>query len=197
MPTMDFATDTIYYKLVYYGEAFGGKLTRLRYLESILPGSGPLRLECGPDDDGMMIYCDYRLPLPARADGFEEIFRVQSIHRGNFYERTRTGMLDGADGIVFVGDSQRDKLEQNIKRLQELARGLAVRQRKISRIPFVLHYTKRDDPNALPVPIMDKYLNPLGWPVFESGLGKSPDDLLPGSIEAFTAICRLVASRVG
>jgi signal recognition particle receptor subunit beta len=77
-------------------------------------------------------------------------------------------VLNAPMGVVFVADSQRDKLQEDIKSLQELARNVTRQNKKFSEFPIVLQYNKRDIPNALPVPVMDKYLNPLQWQRYDA-----------------------------
>jgi len=66
--------------------------------------------------------------------------------------------LNGADGVVFVADSQRNKLEENVRSLQELARNITRQGKRFAEFPVVLQYNKRDLPNALPVAVLDRYL---------------------------------------
>ena len=91
------------------------------------------------------------------------------------YERTRVAVLNGADGVVFVADSQRHKLEEDVRSLQELARNVTAQGKRFLDFPLVMQYNKRDMDNALPVQIMDQYLNTIRVPRFEAvasrGLG--------------------------
>ncbi|GIV96102.1 MAG: hypothetical protein KatS3mg057_0759 [Herpetosiphonaceae bacterium] len=97
----------------------------------------------------------------------------------------------GADGVVFVADSQRDKLEENINSLKELARNITKQNKKFNEFPIVLQYNKRDLPNALPVAVMDKYLNPLGWQRFEAVASTGV-----GVFDTLKAISKLVISKL-
>ncbi|MCL4509194.1 MAG: ADP-ribosylation factor-like protein, partial [Chloroflexi bacterium] len=77
------------------------------------------------------------------------------------YERTRVALLNGVDGIVQVIDSQRDKLEESLTSLRELAQNIAQQRRDFRALPLVLQYNKRDLPTALPVSVLDHYLNSM------------------------------------
>jgi mutual gliding-motility protein MglA len=107
------------------------------------------------------------------------------------YERTRVAVLNGADGVVFVADSQRSKLEENVNSLKELARNVQKQGKRFQEFPLVLQYNKRDLPNALPVAVLDKYLNPFGWSRFEACAASGP-----GVFDTLKGISKHVIARL-
>ncbi len=110
--------------------------------------------------------------------------------------------MQGADGIVFVADSRRDKLKLNMERLQEMVQSLYAIGQSLESVPIVLQYNKRDLPSAVPVEVMDKYLNPLQWPRFESSMWwRVHDSYLQlrrtvGVMETFQAIQARIRERL-
>jgi signal recognition particle receptor subunit beta len=84
------------------------------------------------------------------------------------YERTRLAVLNGADGIVFVVDSQAEKFEENVQSIAELEMNMRRIGKDLGSFPFVLQWNKRDLPNALSVPVLDRYLNRRRVPSFEA-----------------------------
>jgi len=103
----------------------------------------------------------------------------------------RVAVLNGADGVVFVADSQKQKLEENIKSLRELAVNITKQNKKFQEFPIILQYNKRDVPGALPVPTLDKYLNSLSWQRYEAVATTGA-----GIFDTLKAISKLVISRL-
>ncbi len=95
--------------------------------------------------------------------GFHTRFHLYTVPGQMIYERTRVAVLNGADGVVFVADSQRDRLEENINSLRELARNIQKQGKRFQDFPVVMQYNKRDLPTSLPVAVLDKYLNTFNW----------------------------------
>jgi signal recognition particle receptor subunit beta len=84
------------------------------------------------------------------------------------YERTRLAVLNGADGIVFVVDSQAEKFEENVQSIAELDMNMRRIGKELNNFPFVIQWNKRDMPSALPVAVLERYLNRLHVPSFEA-----------------------------
>lgn len=108
------------------------------------------------------------------------------------YERTRVAVLNGADGVVFVANSQKHKLEENIRSLKELAVNVTKQNEKPQDFPVVLQYNKRDVPGALSVATLDKYLNSLNWQRYEATATNGGGVLF----DTLKAISKLVISRL-
>lgn len=201
MPFVDPQTGAVHCKITYYGPGMSGKTSSLQHIRGRMPADGrsdmisvateterTLRFECVP-------------PAAPRHRGQMVGFLLETVPGCVLYERNRAATLLGADGIVFIADSQRDKLQEDIKSLQEMVRTLVRQGRKLADVPIVLQYNKRDIPNAVPVEAMDKYLNPLGWPRVESSLWYRDEDGWSGrsgqgAMEAFELICRMIVERL-
>jgi hypothetical protein len=107
------------------------------------------------------------------------------------YERTRVAVLNGSDGVVFVADSAKDKLEENIKSLKELAVNITRQNKKFQEFPVVLQYNKRDLPTALPINVLDKFLNGMKWQRYEAVATTGV-----GVFDTLKAISKLVISKL-
>jgi mutual gliding-motility protein MglA len=132
------------------------------------------------------------LPLDlGKVRGFQTRFHLYTVPGQVLYERTRVAVLNGADGVVFVADSQKHKLEENIKSLRELAVNVTKQNKKFQDFPVVMQYNKRDVPGALPTPTLDRYLNSLGWQRYEAVATTGV-----GIFDTLKAISKLVISRL-
>lgn len=201
MPTMDFATDTIHFKIVYHGPGMCGKLSSMQSIHAALPEDWRNSFGSHATETERQVFFDCSLGGFPSFSGCAPRFHVHTLSGAVLYERSYAQVLENVDGVVYVADSQRDKLQWNIKYLQMLARIIARQTRKFSQFPVVLQYNKRDIPNALALDVMDKYLNPLSWQRFETVAPRrrGPGEPLPAlhAMPPFVAICQLVASRVG
>jgi len=109
------------------------------------------------------------LPLDlGTVHGFRTRFHLYTVPGQILYERTRLAVLNGADGIVFVVDSQREKFEENIQSLAELEMNMRRIGKALGSFPFVLQWNKRDLPSAAPVPVLDHYMNRRRVSTFEA-----------------------------
>ncbi len=163
MALINVAAREIHCKIVYYGPGMGGKTTNLQYIHSQIPQTTKTDLLSIATETERTLFFDF-LPLDlGKVRGFQTRFHLYTVPGQVLYDRTRVAVLSGADGVVFVADSRRDKLEENVNSLKELARNVQKMGKRFQDFPLVLQYNKRDLPNALSVPIMDKYLNPLHW----------------------------------
>jgi signal recognition particle receptor subunit beta len=100
-------------------------------------------------------------------------------------------VLNGADGVVFTADSQRPKLGENVRSLQELARNLSAQGKKFLEFPMVMQYNKRDMPDALALPVLEKYLNPMKAPAYEAIAPKGV-----GVFDTLRTISKLIVSKL-
>jgi signal recognition particle receptor subunit beta len=132
------------------------------------------------------------LPLDlGKVRGFQTRFHLYTVPGQVLYERTRVAVLNGADGVVFVADSQKHKLEENIKSLRELAVNITKQNKKFQDFPVVMQYNKRDVPGALQVGTLDKYLNTMAWQRYEAVATTGV-----GIFDTLKAISKLVISRL-
>jgi signal recognition particle receptor subunit beta len=109
------------------------------------------------------------LPLDlGKVHGFRTRFHLYTVPGQILYERTRLAVLNGADGIVFVVDSQAEKFEENVQSIAELDMNLRRLGKNLANCPLVMQWNKRDLPSALPVHVLERYLNRRCVPSFEA-----------------------------
>src|SRR5438874_432296 len=168
MALINVAAREIHCKIVYYGPGLCGKTTNLKYIHHAVPQTAKGDLLSIATETERTLFFDF-LPLDlGQVHGFQTRFHLYTVPGQVLYERTRVAVLNGADGVVFVADSQKQKLEENIKSLRELAVNITKQNKKFQDFPMVLQYNKRDVLGALPTPTLDKYLNSLQWLRYEA-----------------------------
>jgi mutual gliding-motility protein MglA len=191
MALINVAAREIHCKIVYYGPGMCGKTTNLQWIHGQVPRSNKGDLLSIATETERTLFFDF-LPLDlGKVRGFQTRFHLYTVPGQVLYERTRVAVLNGADGVVFVADSQRSKLEENVNSLKELARNIQRQGKKFQQFPLVLQYNKRDLPNALPVAVLDKYLNPFNWPRYEACATSGP-----GVFDTLKAISKLVIAKL-
>jgi signal recognition particle receptor subunit beta len=109
------------------------------------------------------------LPLAlGQIRGFKTRFHLYTVPGQVFYDASRKLILKGVDGVVFVADSQNERMEANVESLENLRINLAEQGADLASTPYVVQYNKRDLPNAAPLADMKRLLNPEGVPDFEA-----------------------------
>jgi signal recognition particle receptor subunit beta len=168
MALINIATHEIHCKIVYYGIGYCGKTTNLKYVfKAINPNAREQMHEIATETERTMFF-DF-LPLDlGSVQGFRTRFHLYTVPGQILYERTRLAVLNGVDGIVFVVDSQAEKFEENVQSIAELEMHMRRLGKDMGRFPFIMQWNKRDMPSALPVPILERYLNRRRVPSFES-----------------------------
>ncbi|MFQ3633085.1 GTP-binding protein [Roseiflexus sp.] len=191
MALINVAAREIHCKIVYYGPGMSGKTSNLQYIHSQVPKETKGELLSIATETERTLFFDF-LPLDlGKVRGFQTRFHLYTVPGQVLYERTRVAVLSGADGVVFVADSQKHKLEENIRSLRELAVNITRQNKRFQDFPVVLQYNKRDVPGALPVATLDKYLNTLGWQRFEATATNGA-----GVFDTLKAISKLVISKL-
>ena len=175
MVLFNYATKEITAKIVYYGPGLCGKTTNLQFVYDSLPSNNKSKMLSLATKTDRTLFFDF-LPLDlGRIRGMKTKLQLYTVPGQVYYNSTRQLVLKGADGVVFVVDSQDFALDANLESLQNLEDNLRKSGIKIRDIPLVLQYNKRDLPNALPVEELEKEINKLGVPSYESvattGLG--------------------------
>ena len=168
MALINIAAQEIHCKIVYYGIGYCGKTTNLQYVfKSINPTARGDLLSIATETERTLFF-DF-LPLDlGTVHGFRTRFHLYTVPGQILYERTRLAVLNGADGIVFVVDSQAEKFEENVQSITELELHLRRLGKDLGNFPFVIQWNKRDMPSALPLPVLERYLNRRRVPSFEA-----------------------------
>ncbi len=168
MALINIATHEIHCKIVYYGIGYCGKTTNLQYVfKTINPMVRGEMLSIATETERTLFF-DF-LPLDlGTVHGFRTRFHLYTVPGQILYERTRMAVLNGADGIVFVVDSQSEKFEENIQSISELEMNMRRLDKDLANFPLIIQWNKRDMPSALPIPILERYLNRRRVPSFEA-----------------------------
>ena len=168
MAFVNHVTKNLAIKIVYYGPGLSGKTTNLRYIYFKLDSSSRGELVCIETEMERTFFFDL-LPIRAGLIGdFKVHFQLMTVPGQIFYEASRKNVLRGADGIVFVADSQIPLLDANLESLDNLRRNLLELDRDIYAIPLVFQYNKRDLENLIPVETFNRLLNPRNLPYVEA-----------------------------
>jgi signal recognition particle receptor subunit beta len=149
MPIVDHATRLITCKLVYYGPGRSGKTTNLTHLHSALPSTQVGSLTSLATRRDRTLFFDY-LPVDLGTVGAYRVrFQLYTVPGQPYYRAIRQLVLQGADGVAFVADSQRHRWDENIESMQDLHANLAEHGVDVRALPFVLQYNKQDLPDSL------------------------------------------------
>jgi mutual gliding-motility protein MglA len=175
MVLFNYATKEITAKIVYYGPGLCGKTTNLQFVYESLPTSNKSKMLSLATKTDRTLFFDF-LPLDlGKIRGMRTKLQLYTVPGQVYYNSTRQLVLKGADGIVFVADSQDFALDANLESMQNLEDNLKRQGIRIREIPLVIQYNKRDLPNALPIDQLDSAINKLNVPHFASvattGLG--------------------------
>ncbi|HYV29910.1 MAG TPA: ADP-ribosylation factor-like protein [Candidatus Binatia bacterium] len=160
MAIINQSTKELQVKIVYYGPAMGGKTTNLvKVHENIQTAQEKGKLVSLATSSDRTLFFDF-LPIEAVAiKGFKTKFQLYTVPGQVIYNTTRQLVLRGVDGIVFVSDSQYEKMQENIESFANLEDNLRTLKMNLADIPYVLQYNKRDLPNVAPVEYMEFLLN--------------------------------------
>ena len=164
MSMINYASREISCKLVYYGPGLGGKTTNLEFVyDKVAPSSRGKMISLATETERTLFF-DF-LPVDlGTVRGFKVKFHLYTVPGQVYYNASRKLILKGVDGVVFVADSQADRMEANVEAMQNLYDNMQQHGYDLTRLPFVIQYNKRDLPNALPIGELQQNLNP-GWPV--------------------------------
>jgi signal recognition particle receptor subunit beta len=159
MSIINYASREIQFKIVYYGPALCGKTTNLGYIhQRIIPQNRGDLVSLATAADRTLFF-DF-LPLNALViKGFVTKFQLYTVPGQVIYNATRQLVLRSVDGIVFVADSQWEKMEENVESFKNLEDNLAKQNMSLDDVPYVLQYNKRDLPNTAPLNYMEYVLN--------------------------------------
>ena len=168
MSFINFAAREINCKIVYYGPGLGGKTTNLQYVYDKTADKQKGKMISLATETDRTLFFDF-LPLDlGTVRGFRTRFHLYTVPGQIFYDASRKLILRGVDGVVFVADSQRERMDANIEAMENLQENLKEHGYDFFRIPYVLQLNKRDLPNALSVEALKKELIKKGEPSLEA-----------------------------
>jgi signal recognition particle receptor subunit beta len=178
-------------KIVYYGPGLCGKTTNLQYIfERTTPDAKGKMISLATETERTLFF-DF-LPLSlGEVRGYKTRFHLYTVPGQVFYDASRKLILRGADGLIFVADSQAERSEANQESLENLHSNLAEHGYSLEQMPFVIQYNKRDLPNAVPVDELRSVLNPRAVPDFEASARSGT-----GVYDTLKAVSRLVFGRL-
>ena len=195
MAIINEATKELQVKIVYYGPAKSGKTTNLEQVHQnvrVPDTTSKGKLTSLATSSDRTLFFDF-FPLEAVAiKGFKTKFALFTVPGQVIYNATRQIVLRGVDGVVFVADSQYDKMEENLETFKHLEENLRTLNLKLDDIPYVLQYNKRDLPDVAPVDYLDFLLNnrEVQAPTFEASASKCE-----GVFETLNMITRMLLHK--
>jgi signal recognition particle receptor subunit beta len=168
VPFINFPAREINCKLVYYGPGLGGKTANLQWVYEHTNTNQKGKMVSLATETDRTLFFDF-LPLDlGTVRGFKTRFHLYTVPGQVFYEASRRLILKGADGVVFVADSQEERLDANLETLDNLREHLKDHNLDFATIPYVLQLNKRDLPNIMPVDALQKQLLVKGEPTLEA-----------------------------
>ncbi len=191
MSFVNYHTKEINCKIVYYGPGLGGKTTNIQHVYQKTSSDNKGRMVTLNTENERTLFFDF-LPLDlGEIRGFKTRFHLYTVPGQVFYESSRKLILRGVDGIVFVADSQVEKLEANLESFESLKSNLVEQGYDIENLPLVMQWNKRDLPNITPTQELSKKLNKLNFPEFEASAVNGD-----GVFETLKMISKLVLMNI-
>lgn len=158
----------IHCKIVYYGPSLGGKTTNVQWVYNNTAQDQKSKLVTLNTDIERTLFFDF-LPLHlGEIRGYKTRFHLYSVPGQVVYDASRKLILKGLDGVIFVADSQNERMEENLQALRNLEINLEAQGYNIKEIPLVIQYNKRDLPNTASLANLRAQLNKYQSPDFEA-----------------------------
>jgi len=168
MSFINYSSREINCKLVYYGPGLGGKTTNLQFIYARTSPEAKGKMISLATETERTLFFDF-LPLSlGEIRGFKTRFHLYTVPGQVFYDASRKLILKGVDGVVFVADSQIERMEANIESMENLKVNLAEQGYDLNKVPFVVQYNKRDLPNVATVDELKRLLNPRNVPEYQA-----------------------------
>ena len=170
MSIVNYAARVINFKLVYYGPGLAGKTANLQYVHRALPDTNKGSLTSLATGDDRTLFFDFLPVSSLTVRGFATRFQLYTVPGQSQYNLTRKLVLRGVDGLVFVADSQWDRLKDNVESLRDLQDNVREHGLELTSMPWVLQYNKRDLDNVAPLDYLEYTLNrgPRRVPSFQA-----------------------------
>lgn len=190
MVSINYATKEVCCKIVYYGPGLSGKTTNLQIVHKKVPQDTRGKLISLATEADRTLYFDF-LPINIGSiNGFAAKFQLYTVPGQVYYNATRKLVLRGVDGVVFVADSQADKLDDNLESLSNLTENLQEYGYNVDDLPIVIQYNKSDLPSAMSVEELEAKLNSHGWPSYTASAFQGV-----GVFDTLKAIMKLVLEK--
>jgi len=187
MSFINYASREINCKIVYYGPGLCGKTTNLQYVYNKTAPEAKGKMISLATETERTLFFDF-LPLAlGEIRGFKTRFHLYTVPGQVFYDASRKLILKGVDGVVFVADSQEERLDANIESLENLKDNLEEQGYRLENLPYVVQYNKRDLPNCTSVEELRSLLNPTLVPDFEASAPTGE-----GVFETLKAVAKLI-----
>jgi len=168
MSFINYSSREINCKIVYYGPGLCGKTTNLQYIYAKTNPEAKGKMISLATETERTLFFDF-LPLSlGEIRGFRTRFHLYTVPGQVFYDASRKLILKGVDGVVFVADSQMERMEANMESLENLRVNLAEQGYDLKALPYVVQYNKRDLPSSASIEELHKLLNPENIPEFQS-----------------------------
>ena len=168
MSFINYNAKEIHCKVVYYGPSLGGKTTNIQWVYQKTAEDQRSKLVALNTDIERTLFFDF-LPLNVGdIRGFKTRFHLYTVPGQVVYDASRKLILKGLDGVIFVADSQVERMDENLEALRNLERNLEQQGYDIKEIPLIMQYNKRDLPNVASLAEMRSALNPYNAPEIES-----------------------------
>jgi signal recognition particle receptor subunit beta len=168
MSFINYASREINCKIVYYGPGLCGKTTNLQFIYEKTAADAKGKMISLATETERTLFFDF-LPLSlGEIRGFKTRFHLYTVPGQVFYDASRKLILKGVDGVIFVADSQEERIDANIESLENLRNNLKEQGYDLDKLPYVVQYNKRDVPGAMSVEEMRRELNPTNVPDFEA-----------------------------
>ncbi|PYV14028.1 MAG: gliding-motility protein MglA [Acidobacteria bacterium] len=191
MSFINFAAREINCKIVYYGAGLGGKTTNLQWIFDQTVGKGGGKMISLATETDRTLFFDF-LPLDlGTVRGFKTRFHLYTVPGQVFYDASRRLILRGVDGVVFVADSQEERMDANLEALENLDANLREHNYDFAKVPYILQLNKRYLPSALPVDQLKQTLLKKGEPTLEAVAYKGV-----GVFETLKEVARLVLAEL-
>jgi signal recognition particle receptor subunit beta len=168
MSFINYNSKEIHCKVVYYGPSLGGKTTNIQWVYQKTATDQKSKLIALNTENERTLFFDFLPLFLGQVRGFNTKFHLYTVPGQVVYDASRKLILKGLDGVIFVADSQAERLEENIESMNNLEINLKQQGYDIRQIPLVIQYNKRDLKNALPIPELRKALNRYNSPEFEA-----------------------------
>jgi signal recognition particle receptor subunit beta len=191
MVQINFARREVNCKIVYYGPGLSGKTTNLEIIHKKVPDTARGNLTSIATEQDRTLFFDF-MPLDlGQVAGMKTKLFLYTVPGQVYYDSTRKLVLQGADGVAFIADSDPNRMNDNIESFKNLEKNLKEYGVDIRKIPLVIQYNKRDLPGALTVAELNAKINWVGAPVFEAVAVKGE-----GVMQTLKAISKLVVDRL-